>query len=131
MSYTKGKLEIERPCGFPYTGIYIVSHQANNDKDFHSFIAEVRQYREEGEGEANAERLVKCWNEYDELKAKAACHDDLVTVSHNLTKTMGIDYAIKKLSTMADDNFALGAATILRGIQRQAEIALAKVKGEK
>lgn len=52
--HTEGEWEIERPCGFPYTGIYIVSHKANNNKTFHHFIAEVRQLREHAESEANA-----------------------------------------------------------------------------
>lgn len=55
--HTPGPWDIERPCGFPYTGIYVVSHKANHDKQFHSFIAEVRQYRESHEAEANA-RLI-------------------------------------------------------------------------
>lgn len=54
---------------------------------------------------------------------------DLLVVSHNLANTMGIDYAIGKLSVM-DDNLAKGAATILKGIQRQAKEAEAKVKKE-
>ncbi|KKL92754.1 hypothetical protein LCGC14_1881580, partial [marine sediment metagenome] len=54
---------------------------------------------------------------------------DLLVVSHNLAHTMGIDYAIKKLSVM-DDNLAVGAATILKGIQRQAKKAEAKAKQE-
>jgi hypothetical protein len=64
---------------------------------------------------ANAERLVLCWNQ----------HDALVEVSHNLAETMGVDYAIKKLSGMTDDNMAVGASVILGGIQRQAKAALA------
>lgn len=62
-----------------------------------------------------------------EIRHQHNCHDELVAVSHNLAKTMGIDYAIKKLSTIPDDNFALGAATILKGIQNQAKAALDKV----
>ena len=52
---TQGEWAIETPCGFPYTGIYIVSHKANDNKDFHSFIAEIRQYRKSSEGKANAD----------------------------------------------------------------------------
>lgn len=55
-----------------------------------------------------------------------AAAPDLFVVSHNLAETMGIDYAIKKLSTLSDDTMALGAATILKGIQNQAKAALAR-----
>lgn len=64
-----------------------------------------------------------------EVLHRCDCHDELVTVSHNLAKTMGIDYAIKKLST-SDDDMAIGAAVILKGIQQQAKIALAKAEKE-
>jgi len=52
----------------------------------------------------------------------------LLVVSHNLANTMGIDYAIKKLSTISDDTMALGAATILKGIQQQAQTAIAQAE---
>lgn len=64
-AHTPGKLEIEHPCGFPYTGTYLVSHQANDKKHFHHFIAEVRQLRERGESLANAKRLRAAWNAFD------------------------------------------------------------------
>jgi len=64
-----------------------------------------------------------------ELEKTAERIKELEVVSHNLAETMGIDYAIKKLSIMSDDYMALGAATILKGIQKQAKAALAK--GEK
>ena len=59
---TPGPWEIERPCGFPYTGIYIVSHSSNDKKEFHHFIAEVRQLRESGESLANAKYIVDSCN---------------------------------------------------------------------
>jgi len=57
-----------------------------------------------------------------------AAAPELYVVSHNLAETIGIDYAIKKLSTMSDDDFAIGSAIILKGIQRQAKAALTKVE---
>ena len=59
-----------------------------------------------------------------------AAVSDLLVVSHNLAKTIAIDYAIKKLATLSDDTMALGAATILKGIQRQAKEVIKKVEGE-
>jgi len=50
-------------------------------------------------------------------------HEKLKTVSHNLAKTMGIDYAIRTLSA-SEDTMAVGAAVILKGIQSQAKQAL-------
>lgn len=76
MERTGGKWEIEQPCGFPYTGIYIVSHKANNDKGFHSFIVEVRQYRERGEAKANADFICKAVNYHDRLVEIAKEHLD-------------------------------------------------------
>lgn len=56
--HTEGPWDIEHPCGFPYTGTYIVSHKANEKKGFHHYILEVRQLRERAESDANA-ALVK------------------------------------------------------------------------
>ena len=36
--------------------------------------------------EANAQRLVKCWNEYDSLKAKADCCGAFEAIAHRLSK---------------------------------------------
>jgi len=56
--HTEGPWEIERPCGFPYTGIFIVSPAANDRRAYHSFVVEVRQHRAlDEESEANA-RLI-------------------------------------------------------------------------
>lgn len=52
--HTEGPWDIEYPCGFPYTGTYIVSHKANEKKGFHHYILEVRQLRERAESDANA-----------------------------------------------------------------------------
>lgn len=54
MSHTKGKWTIETPCGFPYSGLYVVPVVR---KDFPCYIAQVRQLREREESEANA-RLI-------------------------------------------------------------------------
>lgn len=53
-TYTKGEWTIETPCGFPYSGIYVVPVVR---KDFPFHIAQVRQLREREESEANA-RLI-------------------------------------------------------------------------
>jgi len=52
----------------------------------------------------------------------------LLVVSHNLAKTAAINYAIKKLATLHDDNFAVGASVILGGIQNQAKAAIREVE---
>ncbi len=49
--WTKGKWTIETPCGFPYSGLYIVPVIR---KDFPYYIAKIRQLRERKESEANA-----------------------------------------------------------------------------
>lgn len=51
MSYTKGPWTIETPCGFPYSGLYVVPVIR---KDFPCHIAQIRQLREREESEANA-----------------------------------------------------------------------------
>jgi len=53
-----------------------------------------------------------------------AAAPQLLVVSHNLAETIGIDYAIKKLSTISNDNMAIGVAAILRGIQQQAKAVI-------
>lgn len=52
--HTKGKWTIETPCGFPYSGLYVVPVIR---KDFPCYIAKIRQLREKEESEANA-RLI-------------------------------------------------------------------------
>ena len=39
-----------------------------------------------GNDESNAQRLVKCWNEYDSLKAKADVCDELVEIIQKFIK---------------------------------------------
>lgn len=79
--------------------------------------------------EETGKNIAVCYDKADAPLIAAA--PKLLVVSHNLAKAMGIDYAIKKLSTLSDDTMALGAATILAGIQRQAKIVTAEVeKGE-
>jgi len=70
--HTKGKWTIEVPCGFPYTGLYIVPVIR---KDFPFYIAEIRQLREREESEANANHIVHCCNNFDTvvIALKAAC----------------------------------------------------------
>lgn len=52
--YTKGKWTIEIPCGFPYSGLYVVPVIRKN---FPYHIAKIRQLRKREESEANA-RLI-------------------------------------------------------------------------
>ncbi len=66
MSHTKGKWTIETPCGFPYSGLYIVPVIR---KDFPYHIAKIRQLRESKESEANARRICQCVNNFDDLLA--------------------------------------------------------------
>ncbi len=54
MEHTKGEWTIETPCGFPYSGLYVVPVVR---KDFPYYIAQIRQLREREESEANA-RLI-------------------------------------------------------------------------
>ena len=75
--------------------------------------------------EVLATELVRRYNAFEE----GGIVDSLLVVSHNLAHTMGIDYAIKKLSVM-EDTMAVGAAVILKGIQKQAEQAEAKAKAK-
>lgn len=49
--FTKGPWTIETPCGFPYSGLYVVPVVR---KDFPCYIAQIRQLREHEESEANA-----------------------------------------------------------------------------
>lgn len=51
MEHTKGEWTIETPCGFPYSGLYVVPVVR---KDFPYHIAQIRQLRERKESEANA-----------------------------------------------------------------------------
>lgn len=51
MEHTKGDWTIETPCGFPYSGLYVVPVVR---KDFPCYIAKIRQLREREESEANA-----------------------------------------------------------------------------
>ena len=58
---------LERPCGFPYTGLYIVESESTRTKiDYeHSYpfhIAKIRLVRNSQEGEANAELIVRSVN---------------------------------------------------------------------
>ncbi len=64
MEHTKVPWTIESPCGFPYSGIYIVPVVR---KDFPFYIAQIRQLREREESEANAEHIVRCVNSHDAL----------------------------------------------------------------
>ncbi|KKL88948.1 hypothetical protein LCGC14_1919590 [marine sediment metagenome] len=52
--YTEGPWTIETPCGFPYSGLYVVPVAR---KDFPCYITQIRQLREREESEANA-RLI-------------------------------------------------------------------------
>lgn len=88
----------------------------NNDVIIAHYDTRAMEYPDDDVNAANA-RLI-------------AAAPTLLVLSHNLAETMGIDYAIKKLSTLSDDTMALGAATILAGIQWQAKAVIAEVEKE-
>ena len=69
MEHTEGEWTIEYPCGFPYSGTFIVPVIR---KDFPYYIAEIRQLREHDESFANAELIASA----PTLKVKADLFDD-------------------------------------------------------
>ena len=79
MEHTKGELRLNR-YHFPHS--YIVVHQDRNDNDAYPGARKIfsvcSDMKEKGDYEANAERLVLCWNAHDALQAKADLHDELV-----------------------------------------------------
>ena len=114
MSYTKGKWDYTVLDGTQIPATLFVTCSNGNELDVAVFEKWEMDWAKE-EMQANARRICQCVNNFD----------GLLVVSHNLAETMAIDYAIKKLSTITDDNFAIGAATILQGIQQQAKAAIA------
>lgn len=90
--HTPGPWAIEHPCGFPYTGTYIVSHKGNDAKNFHHFIAEVRQLRDHDETEANTELLVRAC-EIPGLKSQLAAltkqRDELLEAAEKAEMWLG------------------------------------------
>ena len=89
--HTKGEVTIETPCGFPYSGLYIVPVIR---KDFPFHIAEIRQLREREESEANAERLVLCWNSHDDLLIACEAWERAVKKGEIMTKDLGTEMLI-------------------------------------
>ena len=81
MKYTEGPWTIEVPCGFPYSGIYIVPTVR---KDFPFHIAQIRQLREREESEANAQLIAAAPELLD------ACKNARILLS-NVTIPMGIN----------------------------------------
>lgn len=92
---------IETPCGFPYSGLYVVP-VARKDFPFH--IAKIRQLRESEESEANAQHIIRCCN----------CHDDLLEALYALLS--GIN------NPNPDAGDKVGAA------EKQAKAAIAKAE---
>lgn len=66
MKHTQGKWTLESPCGFPYSGLYVVPVIR---KDFPCYIAQVRQLRERKESEANAHLIAAAPDLLDACKA--------------------------------------------------------------
>ncbi len=64
--YTKGPWTIEVPCGFPYSGLYIVPVVR---KDFPFYVAKIRLLREIEESEANARLIAASPRLLDACKA--------------------------------------------------------------
>lgn len=63
--FTKSEWTIETPCGFPYSGLYVVPIVR---KDFPYHIAKIRQLREREESEANACLIAAAPDLYDACK---------------------------------------------------------------
>ncbi len=76
MMHTKGKLE---QCDYTQRELWIGA-------DYHIATVHGNQtFRE-----ANAQRLVKCWNKYDSLKAKADVCDELVKVCEMVLRSKAL-----------------------------------------
>lgn len=99
--HTPGPYRIEKPCGFPYTGTYIVPDKACDSKGFPFFIAEIRQLREKEESDANADLFVAAPStarQRDEFRSLLIkCYQymqgtkhgpDAITLTEELYKTM-------------------------------------------
>ena len=93
MSYTKGEWTIEIPCGFPYSGLYVVPIIR---KDFPCHIAKIRQLREREESEANAYLIAAA------PELLAACEIAILALTHEPINPKDIEFiqqAITKAKT--------------------------------
>lgn len=72
MLHSKLPWELESPCGFPYSGIYIVPKVR---KDFPCYIAQIREMRmgECEESDANANLIITAVNVMPEVKRILRC----------------------------------------------------------
>lgn len=105
---------------------YVIASTCSHDKVFNENRTVPMVSIEEAE--ANAERLVLCWNEHDKLKAKADCHDELVEACENLVVEQK-RYCLRQiqLDKCEGGNACKGGCRIYEAVE-QAKTALAKAK---
>ena len=107
--HTKTPWTTESPCGFPYSGIYIVPESS---KDFPFHIAQIRELREDEETDANAEFIVTACNAHDALVEALEDSKKEIEFIIKHKREINIDVMPKRIANVIDK-----ALTLARGGQ--------------